>query len=310
MASESVSTRAGSGGLILLGAALAGCSLAIDADRVQCKTNADCTSRGASFAHSACVASLCQAIHAEVPEPKVDAGGSAAAPADAGLDPWRCLDEPEQPTTDAPGPFHVTFHLSDILSQTPQVGVTARACKKLDVDCELPQSDSLVTDENGDVTLDLARGFNGYVEFTGGAIMPGLYFPNPPVHEDESRISVQAVTPGIVGALTKSLGSPQDPALGLMLLNALTCDGTGAPHVSYTATGTAAGAVTFYAIGGLPAANAIETDSSGFGGFVNVPPGTVPVTATILPEGRELATVSLLVRANTITYGHLVPLGQ
>jgi hypothetical protein len=43
---------------------------------------------------------------------------------------------------------------------------------------------------------------------------------------------------------------------------------------------------------------------------VNVDPGTVPVTATDTTTGRTIATISLLVRAGAITYGHVVPLGR
>jgi hypothetical protein len=147
-----------------------------------------------------------------VPLPiSADAGlGDAGDPDASNVDStWGCLDESPIVTTE-PGPFHVTFRLADILSQAPQKDILAHACKKLDVDCTTPDATG-TTDDQGMVTLTLSRGFSGYVEFSGGTIMPGLYFMNPPVDADRDSVSVQIVTPGIVDALTKSLGSPQKP---------------------------------------------------------------------------------------------------
>jgi hypothetical protein len=285
--------------------ALLGCSLTVDADRQQCSSDLDCTSRGSAFANSTCVASLCkEALVAEKKDP-------AEAGANLITDPkWSCMDQPAVVTTE-PGPFNVTFKLTDILAQTPQAGITAKACRKLDVNCEAPDGPSRLTDDNGEVTFPIARGFTGYMEFTGGTIMPGMYFFNPPVDSDRSSVAVQIVTPGIVDALTKSIGSPQQPDLGLMLINALDCQAAAGVNVTFVAGGTGQGAPGFYSIGGLPASNATATDSAGYGGFVNVTPGTVPIKGIINDiGGREMQTISLLVRAGTITYGRVVPLGR
>jgi hypothetical protein len=291
-------------GLLPTCVALLGCSLTVDADRQQCSSDLDCTSRGTAFANSTCVASLCkEALVTQKPDS--DAGPKAIT------DPkWSCLDQPAVATTE-PGPFNVTFKLTDILSQSPQVGITAKACRKLDVNCEKPDGASLLTDENGEVTFQIARGFTGYMEFSGGTIMPGMYFFNPPVDSDRASVAVQIVTPGIVDALTKSIGSPQQPDLGLMLINAQDCQGAAGVNVTFVAGGTGQGAPGFYSIGGLPASNATATDSAGYGGFVNVTPGTVPIKGIINDiDGIEMQTISLLVRAGTITYGRVVPLGR
>ena len=94
-----------------------------------------------------------------------------------------------------------------------------------------------------------------------------------------------------------------------MLLSAVNCSGAEAAGVSFqTANGGDAGSsVAFYAVGGLPSSKVSATDSAGYGGVVNVPPGTVAVTGK-LTDGRTLGTISL-VNAGSITYSRMVPLG-
>lgn len=222
-----------------------------------------------------------------------------------------------RPVSAAPGPFHFTFHLAGILDPTPIAGATAQVCKKIDVDCTMPTATS-TTDANGNVTFDIDKSFSGYVQFQKGTdIVPGLYFFNPPPDQDMDMVSVQIVTPGIVAALTKTLMSTQLMQNGLTLINTLDCNGKGAAGISITAEGLdkldldgGPPPTTFYSVGGLPNAGATETDSSGFGGFVNLPPGTLAVKGMVNGTRYQLQEISILIRANAITYARLVPLGR
>jgi len=281
---------------------VAGCTLTIDANRVQCSSDDDCTSRGGAFARSRCVASLCEGERAAAtsPDGAADSGGDSR---------WRCLDEPAAPPTGT-GPFHVTFHLTDVLKGEAQVGVTATLCKKLDVDCELPVGSPGSSDAEGNVAFDVDKGFNGYVSFARADVTPGLFFFDGAVDRDLLALPVQVLTPPIVDALTKTAGSPQMPDRGVVLLSTFDCKSAGAPGVSYAAQGLDGTALAFYSIGGLPTANASATDSAGYGGFVNVLPGTIAITATVNETHRDLETISLIVRAGTITYSRLVPHGR
>ncbi len=280
----------------------AGCSLTIDANRVQCSTDQDCKDRGAAFAESRCVASLCQAVKIveKKPDAAADSGPSSI---------WSCLYAPPAPAAE-PGPFHVVFHLTDVLRSTPQSGVTATLCKKLDVNCDLPIGSPVTSDANGDVAFDVDKGFSGYVSFTRSDITPGLFFFDSAVNGDLNALPVQIITPAILDALTKTVGSPAQPDRGVVLLSTFDCASAGAPGVSYVADGLDSTAVTFYSVGGLPTSKVDATDSAGYGGFVNVLPGTIAVTAKVKDTGRDLETISLVVRAGAITYSRLVPHGQ
>jgi hypothetical protein len=160
---------------------------------------------------------------------------------------------------------------------------------------------------NGDVPFDIPAAFTGYVSFTRSDITPGLYFFNPAVNSDLDAIPVQIIPPNLVTALTTSVGSPQQPANGLMLLSVYDCNGKAAPGVSFAAQGPGASPVSFYSIGGLPQAMATGTDTAGYGGFVNVPPGTWGVKGVIAGSNRDLPTDSVVLQAGAITISRLVP---
>ncbi|HEX3594021.1 MAG TPA: hypothetical protein VHU80_02935 [Polyangiaceae bacterium] len=279
----------------------------MNADRVQCSTTEDCVKRGPEFAKTVCVASICEAqMSGPDPHEHTDAMADAGPP-----DPlWGCMDQPKVTST-APGPFHVTFHLAGILDTTPIQGVTAYMCKKLDLDCTMPMAGPVTSDVMGNISFDVPANFTGYVQFAKGTdITPGIYFFNPPPAQDMDAVAVQVVTPGIVGLLTSSFRAPQADANGLTLINVADCGGKAAVGVSIVAEGIDPMADEFYSVGGLPTATATETAMEGFGGFVNVPPGPLTVKGVVNGTKRELQTISVLIRAGSITYAKLVPLGR
>src|SRR6266700_7230961 len=114
--------------LAVCGMAGLGCSLEVAAWRVQCSVDGDCAQRGAAFAGATCVESVCQ---------------PAAT--------WSCLGQPPVVSTQ-PGPFQVRFHLTDLITQKPKVGVRSSLCHKVDVDCAVPAG-MAIGDSSGLVTL-------------------------------------------------------------------------------------------------------------------------------------------------------------
>jgi len=114
-----------------------------------------------------------------------------------------------------------------MVNQMPLAGVDARLCRKLDINCEAPESDVVTSGDDGMVAFDVPSGFTGYVFFTREDRAPGLYFFNPAITKDTTIASVPLGTPGIVSLLTAQTGSPQIPERGLVLLLTENC--TGAP---------------------------------------------------------------------------------
>jgi hypothetical protein len=173
----------------LLGAALvasfgsAGCSLTVDADRVQCSKDADCAARGSAFAESVCVASVCEAA-----DPR-----------------WACLGAANPPAADD-GPFTVTMHVRDLLNQSPVADVQADVCSKVDVACSNPLF-TTPSDADGLVTLSVDAAFSGFVAFTSSQTVPTRYFFNPPINEDQEIAPLSLSQPAARGALLQQLGA-------------------------------------------------------------------------------------------------------
>ena len=88
--------------LFCLLTALFGCSLRVDANRVQCSQDSDCAKRGPAFAGSVCLANICTS------DPK-----------------WSCVGDP--PPTIPTGTFRVTFHVQEVVGSAPLPGVMTMA---------------------------------------------------------------------------------------------------------------------------------------------------------------------------------------
>jgi hypothetical protein len=262
------------------------CSLVVDGDRVQCSTNADCTARGASFTGSTCVDSVC------VGEAK-----------------WACLGVPLKPPT-APGPFRAPFIVQHLVTQTRLGNVKVTLCRKLDVTCSEPLSEELLTDAEGQVTLSVTSGFEGYAYFRGDNIVDGLYFFNPGVSADLPPVTIQIGNAQVMTLLASQAGAMQAIDRGVILLNARDCTGASAAGVTFSTMGSDAAAVPFYSKDGLPTGDAVQTDPAGYGGLLNAEPGSITFTAKVESMGRTLGQVTLLAKAGSITYGSVVPDGS
>lgn len=275
---------------IVLSLAAVGCSAILDGDRKQCAQDSDCTSRGSGFTSSVCIDSWCMA------PPK-----------------WSCLDKPSA-ISGHRGPHPVTLRVEDILTQKAKPGVRARLCRKLDVNCENPLAAEVMSDSDGIVRFDIVTddptsGFSGYVLFTSSDAMPGLYFFNPPVRGPVDIPAVQLAPRAVATVLTQQVGATYDVTRGLILLNTLDCVGEPLAGVSLETDADDPLTVPFYSVHGLPAATATATDPDGYCGVINVLPGTTSVTARMEAGGRRIGTLSLLVKAGSITYSRMVPLG-
>jgi len=262
-----------------------GCSVVVESNRTQCSTNADCTARGAEFAGSVCVDSFCR------------------APTN-----WACLDLP--PPMAAPqDQFQVSFVVRDTVTQMPKPGLRARLCRKLDVECSNAVSESATVDEQGNVSFQVAAGFDGYARFDGGDLLPGIFFFNPPVSRDTLNIPITLSASTTASALAALTGVALDSGRGVVLLSVLDCTGTPASGITLSSNFADPRARIFYAQEGLPSSMATMTDSSGYGGVVNASPGTVTFSALQAQSGRKIDEVTVLVQAGTQTMTTLVPNG-
>lgn len=271
---------------LALGEVSTSCNLVLDADRPQCSIDAECAARGAAFAGTACVDSFCQTPV----DPK-----------------WGCRTKPMSADQES-GPFQTSLVIVDAVSQTPLAGVGAELCRKLDVDCSAPLSDTVVSDEHGMVSFTVDRGFDGYVALTAPGISSTLYFFNPPVTGATVTKTVSLSSPGMMLLFAQEIGVQLAADRGTVIISAVDCEGKAAQGVSYSTTAGDGTTVAFYTVGQLPTTKTDSTDQSGFGGLINVPAGVVTVTGTLVADGSRIGTLGLLARRGTMTYTVMVPL--
>lgn len=262
-----------------------GCSVLVDADRVQCSTTDDCRARGKSFDGAQCIDSICQ------PDPK-----------------WGCIGQP-RPEPDGSGPFAAPFKIQDLLTMAPRPGLRARLCRKLDVECSEAIGAESVTDANGNVTLKAPSGFDGYARFESAETANLLYFFNPPVTRDlpEAQLSIGA--PEVMALLALQAGVQQKDDRGVLLIGTRDCDGAVAPGITLQANVKDSAATPFYSEQGLPSGTATQTDSAGFGGLLNAKPGSITFSGIVAATGLVFGRVTVLAQSQTLTYGSVVPDG-
>ncbi len=211
----------------------------------------------------------------------------------------------------APGgsdPVPVTVHVRNIISSAgPVAGARVKLCRKIDVTCELGEPpEGVVTDANGDATLMVAPGSTEYLEVIGaGELLPAEYFFNP-LTFGMREVNVQLMTPSLRDSLAGVIGVAQQPERGIVLLSALNCQGTAAAKVAFSSDVSDAATKPFYVEGGLPNPALDATDTSGFGGFLNIQAGAVTITGTAAETSRVLDSISLLVKPNTLIHTSLL----
>lgn len=280
------SVRMFSSALVCVCAALLGaCSVLVDANRVQCSENAECTKRGPAFADSVCSAGVCEA-------PPLSKQ-------------WNC---PALPTNQTPS-YKLTLHLTDAVSVKPLPGVDASLCRKLDINCDNPVTVG-VSDAKGDVTMQVDAAFDGYVMLIGSMLVSELYTFSAPMSGNlDARASL--LTSKAAAGLAQAAGGAWLADRGLVLLDTTDCEGKAVANVSYSVTGPKdASSYVFYTVTNFPTNDATATDESGYGGVVNLLPGVATIAATLASgtaNERAVGNVSLNVRAGFITYGTVTP---
>jgi hypothetical protein len=260
------------------------CTVLVDRNRQQCSTNEDCRLRGEAFAGSTCVDFVC------APDPT-----------------WACLAVGDAPPPAESRKYTVTIRIRDLVTEQPMPGVVGRLCRKLDITCSQPVGGEIPADQDGNLVVEVEPGFDGYAELRAKDKMPGLYFFFPPVQENRDVPFVPLLPPAVLAQFAQLNGKQLIAGRGHVLLGAYDCLRRPAEGIHLSSVDGDADTAAFYVLEKFPKVVATETDRSGRGGFINVPPGPVAVAGD-LADGRHVASVSVLIRPGTITYTSLTPL--
>jgi hypothetical protein len=232
---------------------------------------------------------------------------------------WACLDHPVPwPKPSKFDDISFRFTAVDLRTEKPFSKVQVRACARLDVECTDPL-DTQIADDTGTVTLRVhpgVVGFDGYLEFTkgalggdGGEIYPALWFPVPPYIQGGDKGKSQFVSKSDFVALELITGITDDPTRGHLALNARDCSFTPAGGVAFSADKADSASRTFYFINGNPDTSAKATDSqTAIGGIVNLKAGLVLVTGKLVEQQmRTIGEITFIVRPGTMTAAFFQP---
>lgn len=274
-----------------LGAALisAGCSLVVDAESPQCRSDADCAARGASFADTVCRQQLCVAD---------DEAGSGDT-----------TDEPLGCAAAVPsGAENVTYSFATLLpiagGPLAESPFSIMACEQLDLECDAPVLGAVEVPPGVTHAFELPSGFSGFFQITHPGTLPALYFMSRPVVTETVGWSPTLLSGEILAQLAGAASTPLDPNSGLVIASVRDCNGE--PLSGATVASSADSALRYYIVNSLPVLSATETGPQGAVAFASVPASTIVLNGETA-SGARLAPVSVRVRAGFISLVELRP---
>lgn len=268
----------------------------------------------------------CSSARADATSP-VDAGsrGDAAEPPEAPTGDLSCVGHVSYPAPTGTT-ADVDFGTGDFGSGQPLPNAGVKACARADTACSQPLAAG-TTGENGRVLLPGlplgATGFTGFFEVTVPGEAPTLSFVLPPIPH------TTAYGRSYFGKATTTffsniLGVTYDPTRGHLLAEAHDCHELVDGEYCWTKGDCTLlkypGGIAFEIdivdpaiVRAYVAPRTISrdatatTDTSGGGGFLNVPPGPVTITARVAQTGQLYARQTVFVRAGAFSAVVMTP---
>ena len=206
----------------------------------------------------------------------------------------------------------VNLTFSKLVGKGALVGLTVKVCDKADTPCAAPLCTG-TTDAMGAVKLSVATGasgFDGYLDVSGGSIVPSLIYYLPPIRTDiaAGSLDVPLVTTDSLGLITGLAGGTTlDPARGQLLAIAYDCAAANAIGVKVAASTADAKTTQAYLDGSALSTMATKTDKSGGSVLFNLSAGPASVTVTIPGQGKLTAKSRVNIRAGAFTYATMPP---
>lgn len=271
---------------------LASCQIFTDSDVVQCRTDADCESRGGLFKGSVCKDLTC-------------AGPTA------------CRDHVTWEAEDTSRPLHTHVLFVDF-GLKPVVGAKAIVCAQLDPSCDRPSA-PFVTDERGYALIEIPRAFRGQIRVQERP--PGFdetYLPTslvtfPPVVVDEtlatevpSYAAVRLLTRAQLDLLLALVGKKTEPGKAVVLGAVYDCNLKPLRDATVSASPADSNRLFFLGDDSDVLTNTRKTTAgSAIFAFLNVTPGLVEVEATY--QNTRWSKVQVVTSPDVITTFEMPP---
>lgn len=247
----------------------------------QCQADADCTALGPEYMGGRCQDKLCQ------PNPR-----------------WRC--EPPAPASSTET-RELTLPLIDALQLSPVANVPVMACNKLDYTCMQPMA-MATSGMDGKAKLTVPANFAGYMQqIERNDYVPAMYFMPALLPADGVLSNFPLVPAAAFSGLAIALGTQTNRERGHAMLIVEDCKGVALAGIKFTSPQADAMTTEFYVRDQIPTTSAKDTPPEGDGGFANLPAGVAEITATEVKTGLVINTVTMLIRAGSITTAYIRP---
>jgi hypothetical protein len=219
---------------------------------------------------------------------------------------WSCLGRPST----QPRPNTVTYEgaARNLAGNAILQEVTIRFCASSAVsDCGVPLLS--VSTTNGIVRFTVDAAFNGYLELESPGMMPGIIELSRAIGEMRELPELRMVDALTMNLFASNMGAEINPSDGHALFWVDDCAGHRAPGVTVNATGgLATDTAQYYVVDKkLPVGSMAETDASGGGGFINIPPNIVAFEARRAATKELISTFSGRIRAGQVTFMMVEP---
>jgi hypothetical protein len=204
----------------------------------------------------------------------------------------------------------------DLITGSPVEGAEVSLCTFRDPGCTNPIAPRQDTDASGNIAFTVpfsaftfASTADSFAQVIAPGYVPALYFLGYGVSEPLAPLAQPDL---IIGPEAGASPFSWDQTLGWVQAGVFDCDGAPAPDVKITIDSTDPRIRQYYyQTGGgtwVPDFNGdAATSSFPYGGFINVPPGVVTLTATPLGHDKPSAQVHVLARAGTLSNYFMFP---
>ena len=196
---------------------------------------------------------------------------------------------------------------------TPRAGVSMSACLGFDPACANPVTTPALTNDAGSVSFTLSGNFVGFFHGTAPGIVPFSLFPGQwPTGEKHEQYGTSSLSVSDETLLNAALNNAVDldagSGLGEVFVIVYDCFEHRLAGATVALSKSAPNTLPFYVTSsGVPDTTAQVTDNAGVGGAVNVPAGTVKVTATFLATSTTIGSIDVYVRPAELTYAWIRP---
>lgn len=264
---------------------------------------------------------------------------------DSGLDPdpsttpWGCLTNPYRPPAERPENVLFAMAVVDFNNPSAEVaipGLNIQVCQPSDLTCAQPLTGTpqmpgpirvlqMVPDQPPPLFLvGLPFGFNGYLRLNAPGFLQTEYYFFGELGLNFEGLGTESMPPLVRGetitlpqedriaeffdAITRT---PRDVDTGIVALRTFDCQGNRAADVSLEILSDTTGdEIPWVFSQGYPLRDT-KTDSQGVAGFANLSPsdGNTVRIQGINPSGIPYGSVTLPVRASTLTFAEVRPAG-